>query len=735
MDDSQGAIEAGRDLFEGAPIGYATLNLQGELVEANSSLHALLDHVAHGLAGRRLASFMSERDAADFRRHLVDAQSSDGPVSCRVALYGADGTAHAVVLRSVADPQHDEAPVKTVITDLSEKHRTALLLSALGTILDAVTDALVVFDEANEIVSANAATSTMFQISPDLLVGTRLERLIPEVARITDPQQRGAPPGGAMLTGRRADGTEFPVAVILTPGATRAAILRDMTSQIQQDEVHAETLRRFNAIAEHIDQVFYIFDIANRRTVYMSPAFEKVYGLPTSRVEEDYRAFLESVHPDDLPRVVEAMQRTFMSSTPFDEEYRIVRRDGGVEIVRDRAFVGADGRRLTGFVEIVTKERKARDELRHALKLESVGALASGVAHDFNNVLMGISGCAHIAMNRLGDEHPARASVEMVMQAAQRGARLTTQLLGFAREGRTSPTPIGVDEALTRSGEWLRRIIGEHIELFVRAGAPDCAVLIDASELDQILMNLAANARDAMPTGGTLVMSTRPAYPPGDQDARALLLTVADSGNGMDEATSARAFEPFFTTKLEGRGTGLGLSTTATIIEGLGGQIAVHSRLGEGTTFEIWLPLADSTQLDSGELDPARAPSPSKTIMVVEDDRLVRMTVVAYLNSLGHRTITASGRAKAIGLCAAGEEFDMLLTDVVMPGGLGSDLARSLRRDRPDLEVLMMSAHPKSELIRNGQLDDDYGFVQKPFDQAALAAAIAKVERGARNRP
>ncbi len=381
---------------------------------------------------------------------------------------------------------------------------------------------------------------------------------------------------------------------------------------------------------------------------------------------------------------------------------------------------------------------RSEENLRHSQKLEAVGRLAGGVAHDFNNLLTAIIGYSEMLATRLDGQPEEQRQAELVAQAGHQAAGLTRQLLAFSRKQILQPRVIDLNQLVANGRTLLQRVIGEHITIEVRTGADDPRVLADPGQLEQVIMNLGVNARDAMPGGGTLSISTenltldaREALErdvelvPGDY----VVLSVADKGSGMDAETRHRIFEPFFTTKGPGRGTGLGLATVYGIVKQSHGGIAVESTPGEGSRFCVYLPRADAPIAPEGAA-PTPAPSArqAETILVCEDEEVVRELICAVLSTAGYTVLCAGHPTSALQIAAAHEGgIDLLLSDVVMPGMHGPELARELTVSRPGLRVLYVSGYSENDISEQGVVHAELELMQKPFSQDGLLRRIRAV--------
>jgi PAS domain S-box-containing protein len=385
---------------------------------------------------------------------------------------------------------------------------------------------------------------------------------------------------------------------------------------------------------------------------------------------------------------------------------------------------------VTGFVTAARERRQLEAQLRESQKMEAVGRLAGGVAHDFNNLLCAILGYADLALMD-AEKSGVRTEIEEIRNAAQRAAQLTKQLLAFGRRQIRRPTLVEVDAVVRETDRLLSQLVGEPIQLTVHRGAPGAVVHMDPSELDQILVNLAVNARDAMPQGGSVSIETSRAMPParaGEPRAECVLLIVSDTGCGIDAETLPHIFEPFFTTKGEA-GTGLGLSTVYGIVEGAGGRIEVDTTVGAGARFRVYLPLAADAVPEP--LTATAAPEPplvSATVLLAEDESGVRALAQRILERAGFRVLVARHGADALLLWRQHEsEIDVVVTDLVMPELGGRELATELCASRPDLPVLFMSGYSDDEMTRRGIADARVAFLAKPFSTESLVTAVREV--------
>jgi len=417
--------------------------------------------------------------------------------------------------------------------------------------------------------------------------------------------------------------------------------------------------------------------------------------------------------------------------SPTAKIWRHLRKDGSVisvEITAGR--ITFEGRRAAlVLADDVTERLRLEQRLAEAEKMEAIGRLAGGVAHDFNNLLTVIAGYAEILEAREGSEEAAEIS-----RAATQAAALTHQLLAFSRRQILHPRVVDLNQIVAGMETMLQRIIGDDISVSIRLAPGLAAVEADRAQLERVILNLAANARDAMPGGGVLTIETANAdvdeaqvVAHGDGSTGPhVLLAVSDTGIGMDEDVTKHLFEPFFTTKPAGAGTGLGLATVFGVVKQSGGGIYVYSEPGRGSTFKIYLPAAGAPAESALAAADPRAERGSETIMVVEDDEGVRELVRVMLEGNGYEVLTAEDADAAARLCRA-RGVDLLLTDVVMPDVSGSELAERLGALAPDMRILFMSGYSDAAVVRHGELSDAAAFLEKPFTEKALARKVREV--------
>lgn len=423
------------------------------------------------------------------------------------------------------------------------------------------------------------------------------------------------------------------------------------------------------------------------------------------------------------------------------DQYRFVHANGTARMVSDRGFVirDADGKaiRMVGSMTDVTDSVQMDERLRHAQKLEAVGQLTGGVAHDFNNLLTVILGNAELLTEQLTDQQQLRILAEMTATAAERGAELTNRLLAFSRRQPLDPRNVNVNKLLQNMDSLLRRTLQENIDIETDYAGGLWLSEVDPGQLEGALLNLAINARDAMPDGGKLTIETGntlldEAYADGHDEVKPgqyVMVSVSDTGTGMSSDIVNQAFEPFFTTKQIGKGSGLGLSMVFGFAKQSGGHVKIYSEIGDGSTIKLYLLRAESTgnSVYDGHLAP-QTDGGSENILLVEDDPLVRDHVTSQLKALGYQIHTAGNADEAHGILKLMSNIDLLFTDIVMPGTMnGRQLADLARQLRPGIKVLLTSGYTENAIVHHGRLDRGVHLLNKPYRRQELAAKVREV--------
>ncbi|MCB0197185.1 MAG: PAS domain-containing protein, partial [Anaerolineae bacterium] len=522
-------------------------------------------------------------------------------------------------------------------------------------------------------------------------------------------------------------------------------IVQEVASQLAIAIQNTQLTDRFQRVITSISDYVYMTELTasgHSRNQYISPQVDVLTGYSAHAFLSDWTFWIDTViHPDD--RADAAAQWTKLTQGKAGEtEYRIIRADGNVVWVRDSARVettAEKSRFIYGVISDITRRKQLEEQLYQAQKMEAIGQLAGGIAHDFNNLLTVITGFGELVLqNRFNQNDPARQDVEQIVKAGHRAATLTRQLLAYSRRQVLQPRIVNLNGTVEHTSKMLERLLGEDITLVTELHSDLGAVKIDPVQIDQVLINLAINARDAMPQGGQLTIETANVeldetyvrthvnVTPG----RYVMLAVSDSGHGMDIATQSRVFEPFFTTKARGQGTGLGLAMVHGIINQSGGHIWLYSEPDQGTTFKIYLPGIDE---EPQPLLPSQATvenlQGTETILLVEDEDMVQDFAYRVLTREGYTVLTARNGREALTIAKQyNQTIGLLITDVVLPEGMsGAETAKILVDRQPNLQVLYISGYTDNAIIHHGVLDPGLFFLEKPFTPKALLLKVREV--------
>jgi PAS domain S-box-containing protein len=506
------------------------------------------------------------------------------------------------------------------------------------------------------------------------------------------------------------------------------------------EEILRRQLDFTTALMASLGEGLIAFD-GERRVVYLNPAAEATLGWETSaaanREVDDLLSIAGAGDATDTS-LRSALTDALRSGVVARVEGHFGTRNGAaVPVSYSCSPIRSAGEIVGGVLTFhdVTEQRRAEEQRRAAQRLEAVGRLAGGIAHDFNNLLVAIIGYAEFAIDGLPDADPLRGDLQEIVKAGGRAAALTRQLLAFSRKQVLKPQALDANEVLRNMEGMLRRLLGEDIDFQTRYAIGPASVLADPGQMEQVIMNLAVNARDAMPTGGTLVIETSierstPEAAGTSEPVEYVTISVTDTGRGMDEATRAQIFEPFFSTKTVGGGTGLGLATVHGIVTQSGGRIAVRSAPARGTSFRVAFPLLDwrADNVSGAHARSLSAGAPRSTILLVEDEAAVRQVANRSLTAAGFTVLAASDPGQAFVICQEHQaKIDLLLTDVIMPGMSGRALWELVRPLRPEMQVLYMSGYSGTAISQHGVLTEGTHLIEKPFNGAALVRRVSEV--------
>ncbi|MEU4695040.1 PAS domain S-box protein [Actinoplanes sp. NPDC023714] len=753
-------------LLDTAPDAIVVSRADGLITLANRRAHDMFGYPAGELVGRSVDDLVPD-DVRDRHPEQRAAYIDGGPTPLRrLPLRGKrrDGSVFPVEVSLSAVTAGDETYVTAVLRDDTAQREAARTRALLASVVQSSHDAIVTTDLDGVVLSWNPGAEMLYGHPASDMVGKSIDAIIPVERRGDEEQVRLLVRLGGRVDRYRsirltAKGEMIAVSTLISPLLDEHGTMIGTTTITRDISDRERAEARVQAILDAAPDA--MLGVAESgEVVLVNAEAERLFDHPRYDL---LHMPLPVLLPDGLPPV-SAVLRTGGDSTPLDTvratadpaqpadqrwaKRRAVRR-GGAEIPVDIAcsslhtdsgvVVVVVVRDITERLAAEKERRRLREEadrqrlearMQQAQRLESLGQLAGGIAHDFNNLLAVILNYASFIVEDAAGTPPA-ADAEQIARAARRGSDLTHQLLAFARREVIRPRPLNLNVVVTEVHQMLERSLGEHIALTVRTTAGLPSVMADPGQLEQVLVNLAVNARDAMPTGGRLTIDTAPVRVDGEYAGRIALtpgnyvrLRVSDTGTGMPQEVIDKAFEPFFTTKPSGQGTGLGLATVYGIITQAGGTVQIYSESGIGTTFTILLPATEAeAQAAAPEESAAGLTGHGATVLVVEDEAALREVTSRILRRGGYTVLVASSGDEALRL-AAENEVDVLLTDVIMPGMLGRDLATAILRGSPGTKVLFMSGYAQPVLTTHGTLSADVHLLEKPFTSAELMRAL-----------
>ena len=763
MTEQRLAEEKFRLAVDASPSGLVMIDGDGVIVLINAETERLFGYQRAELIGRPVDILVPEavRGRHSHHRAAFVALPQTRRLRSGRDLFGVrkDGSEFPVEIG--LNPIHTGHGllILSVIVDISERKRAEAELRAYAAreqlfiaAVESSSDAIVTKTLDGIITGWNPAAERLFGYTAAEAIGRSIDLIVPderkdEVLTILQEIRRGEKIEHHETVRVAKDGRRFDVSLSVSPVRSAsgeiigaAKIARDVTESKQARQALIDSERMALGIIDTALDAFVQFDDAGTVLDWNRQA-EAMFGR--SHAEAIGQPFAEFAIPADIrggfPQRLAHFAQAAEQSVPAQRyETRSLRRDGSefaVEVSMT-ALRRGDGHVFNAFVRDLTEKRKIEEQFRQSQKMEAVGQLTGGIAHDFNNMLTVITGTIEILADGVADKPELAAIATLISQAADRGAELTGHLLAFARKQPLQPCETDVNALIADTVKLLRPTLGEHIEIEASLEQAAWPALVDPTQLTSALLNLAVNARDAMPNGGKLTLETKnvaldASYAPADREIEPgnyVMIAMSDTGTGIPAAIRDRVFEPFFSTKDVGKGTGLGLSMVYGFVRQSGGHIKIYSEEGLGTTIRIHLPQAGAREepsVDAGVGAHAGIESGTETILAVEDDAMVRASVIMQIQSLGYATLSAATAADALALADGGARFDLLFTDVIMPGGMnGRELAKEMAKRRPSLPVLFTSGYTEDAVIHHGRLDPGVLLLGKPYRKAELARML-----------
>jgi PAS domain S-box-containing protein len=738
--------EAYRLIFEDASDAIAIANPAFKILEVNGRATEVFGYSRADLLRMSLKDLLAleERAPVPVKLERVLGKGETALYERRFEHPGGETVTAEIGVRALRDGR-----LIAIGRDVTARRRAEEALRASEALTRSVVytaaDGIVTADQSGTIQSFNPAAERMFGYAAEEVIGQNLAMLMaqPDSDRHNSYIQAYLQTGIKKIIGigreaqaLRKDGTRFPIELavseMLLPGRRMfTGILHDITNRKAAEATLKDTNARLEAIIETSPLAITTLDLSGRVLAW-NPAAERMFGWSGAEV-------LDQV----LPVVPEAERTELLDRIRGGEpllsvERQRLRKDGStIEVTLWTAPLydpAGEVSGVTGIYADVTQSKLLEEQFRQAQKMEAVGRLAGGIAHDFNNILTVITGYGEMVAERIASDPPMLEEVQEILKAADHATVLTRQLLIFSRRHVVKQEALDLNTVVAKLERMLRRIIGEDVELVTAPGAGLALVRADTAQVEQVVMNLAVNARDAMPGGGRLTIETAnielgAEYGKGHigvKEGEYVMLAVSDTGKGIPPEVRSRLFEPFFTTKERGKGTGLGLSTVYGIVKQSGGEIWVYSELGKGTTFKIYLP-----QVLDDERRPAQVAEPSpvehgeETLLLAEDEPGVRALARDVLRQHGYQVLEAMDVPDALRICREHpERIDLLLTDVVMPVMSGRELAERVAEIRPEIKVLYMSGYTDNIVVSHGVTSIDKEFLQKPFTPRSLARKV-----------
>jgi PAS domain S-box-containing protein len=738
-----------RAVFAGVGDGILLVDSEGVFVDANPAACVLLGVPRHEIVGRRTEDFAAPGyDAGAERQKIIEAGERRGLLVVSLPTGGLRELEYSAT-RDILPGLH-----LSLIRDVTELNRAATALIAsekkYRQIVDTAREGIWLVDEKSRTTFANRALEKMLGYAPGEMLGKSVYDFVDSEERAgTEQSLERRRQGVAERQDQKylhKDGSAVWVRMEASPMTDDAgnysgalAMVTDVTDRRRAEEALRGSEERYRLLFDSCPLPIWLTDVNSLQFIAVNQAALLLFGYQRE-------AFLklgvgDLLSSEEKLRVLQDLTASIERGVQQGTRRAIKKNGTGVELAATSQTFVLDGRLVALVIaQDMTERNRLEAQLAQSRKMEAIGILAGGVAHDFNNLLSIMVTYTAFALEALTPGEPLWTDIEQVAKAGERAVSLTRQLLAFSRQQILEPAIMDLNETVAGIEPMLRRIVGEHIEISSALEPSLGRISADPGQLEQVIMNLVVNARDAMATGGELTIETAnvavdqglPGSPPGLKPGRYVKLAVSDTGSGIDAATRERIFEPFFTTKEVGKGTGLGLSTVLGIVQQSGGRLEVQSELGKGTTFEIYLPRVDSPLATHALKEAVTLPNGAReTVLVVEDDEQVRGLVRSILRRNRYEVLVASNAGEAFLIAEQHQApIHLLLTDVVMPRMNGRQLAERLANSRPDMKVLFMTGYTDDTAVRQGVFDAEMELLQKPITPEALARRVRAVLDG-----
>jgi PAS domain S-box-containing protein len=736
-----------RTLFDGSPDAILLADPEtGIILDANPAASRLLARRYEEIIGLHQSKIHPPRKDAysreTFTQHVEETREQKGSHPIENAVLRPDGSEVLVEVLAQLVTIRGKEILQGVFRDITERKMTEQKLEESIERFRRLSDAGfegIVISEQGIVVDANARMAEMLGCKFSDLIGSNISAFVaPESLESVEDHIRSGSEDRYELFARRKDGSLFPVEIqgrsLPYEGRMlRITAVRDITERKEAEEALRHEKAFSDAIIDNLPGVFYMCDEEGRLLRWN----HNETAMTGYSMEELSKMNLLQLFREDREMVASKMREVFEIGKTSGE-VSIVTKSGMPMSFLFTGFRMVAGSKpyMVGVGIDISERKQLEAQLRHAQKMEAIGVLAGGIAHDFNNILSAIIGYAALMKMKMNPDDDLRHHVERIVASAERAAKLTHDLLAFSRKHVVDLNPLNINDIICGLQNLLTRLIGENIEFNVQCSAEDLIAEVDKGQIEQVLMNIATNARDAMPRGGILQMATHAVdidgsdmiIPHDHKPGRYVLITVSDTGHGMDKKTQEHIFEPFYTTKEVGKGTGLGLAITYGIIKKHNGYIYVQSEPGHGTTFKIYLPLVEAAVKEVRREEFAMPSSGHETILLIEDDSGVRRVTMAMLKEFGYTVIEAVDGEEGVRLFQENQhKIQLILCDLIMPNKNGKEVYEEIKKTRPDIKVVFMSGYTADIIAQHGILEKGVNFISKPVSPSELLEKIRVV--------